>query len=378
MVLSAGLIGYGKRGEVLARIIREHVPEIEIVGVADPDQERRKHASFRHKIVASEKYTFATAQELFDKFIPAVSIIATNPPQHCELAVMAAERGCHIFCEKPLALSPDEADRMVAAARKAGVVSAVDFETTFADAFHVLEAYIGSEGFGTLYRFEAIDKGRPPAYDLEECTPHFLQALMHLTHSRPVEVFGRVIVDGRNATLDDVKLVSELYPAGRSHGIGMRADSIEATYRFENGVLAHLFLHGLDMDFLMRAGRDTPPGSEFMALVCYGTRGQIKWHQTSTGSVYVKNVPHDLLDEMQWRPVPSMWRADSDWVMPTARLLRDFVGAIHDPLRETRPRVSIGAASLVLDMTLGVYASHLAGRPVALPLVERRHPLAAR
>lgn len=109
MVLRAGLIGYGKRGEVLARIIRERVPEVMIVEVSDPDIER---------IVAAHNVGYkgwTVSKHLFDAVQLDMAIIATNPPQHCELVVTAAEHDCHIFCEKPLALSPEEADRMVAA-----------------------------------------------------------------------------------------------------------------------------------------------------------------------------------------------------------------------------------------------------------------------
>ncbi len=364
---TAGILGYGERGETLAKIIREYVPDIRLVAAADPAEARRK------KAVRSGLAGYASAEDLFKRVRPQIVVIATNPPQHCEQVLMAAEYGCHIFCEKPLALSPEEADRMVTAVHKAGVVSTVDFETVFAGSFGVLKTQLHQEGFGKLLRIDATDKGRPPAYDIETCMPHFLHLMMVLTGSAPVEVFGRIMVDGRKATLGDVVPINELYPQGRTHDIGMRADTIEASYLFANGLTARFFLSRLDEQYVVAAGRIAKPGSEFMHLVCYGTRGQVKFHQTSTGYVFRKRVPQDTLAVMDWEPVYKPANPDPAWLEPTARLMQNFVDAIgRDWLAVV---ATIEDAARVVDQTYGIYASHLAGRPVRLPLEERKHPL---
>ncbi len=367
MVLTAGIIGYGERGKTLEKVIRENVPGVAILGIADPSTDQQKVA------ILNGLVAYASAEELLAKRRPQIAIIATNPPLHCEQVLTAAEHGCHIFCEKPLALSPDEADRMVAAVRKAGVVCTVDFETVFADSFAVLRVELGREAFGKLIRFDAVDKGRPPAYDIETCMPHFLHAFMVLTGSKPVEVFGRVIVDGRKATLDDVVPINALYPQGRTHDIGMRADTIEASYLFADGTTVRYFLAELDEAYVVAAGkRAKKAGSEFMNFVCCGTRGQVKFHQTSTGFVYRKSVPQDTLSAMDWELVYAPPNPDPTWVVPTTRLVQDFVDAI---VAGREPLAPIEDAAAVVDQVCGIYASHLAGRPVMLPLEERKHPL---
>lgn len=366
MTFTAGILGYGERGKTLEKVIREHVQEVRLVAAADPAVERREEAA-RSGLAAYE-----SAEELFEKARPQIAVITTNPPQHCEQVLMAAEHGCHIFCEKPLALSPEEADRMVASVRRAGVLCTVDFETIFADSFEELRRQLQREEFGELIRFDAVDKGRPPAYDIETCMPHFLHAFMVLTGSRPVEVFGRVIADGRRATLADVVPISELYPKGRTHDIGMRADTIEATYLFESGVTVRYFLAELDEAYVIEAGKQAKPGSEFMHFIGCGTRGQVKWHQTSTGYVYAKPVPQDTLSVMDWQLVCAPEKPDPAWVVPTARLVQDFVEAIA---RGRKPLTSIEDAAAIVDQVYGIYASHLIGRPVRLPLEERKHPL---
>jgi predicted dehydrogenase len=370
MGLETAIIGYGERGEVLANIIRKHVPELEVLMVVDPDPLRRNLAN-RNGLAA-----FENKEDLFDRRMPDVKavVIASDPPLHCSHVLMAAKYGCHIFCEKPHALSPDESDQMVAAVHEAGVVCTIDFETIYADAFRAFEAQLHTEEFGKLIRIDATDKGRPPSYDIETCAPHYFHAVQRLIGARPIECFARVKVDGRRAGREDIVPIAELYPQGRSHDIGIRAHTIEASYEFENSdVVVRFFWAELDEQYVVDAGMSAnKPGSEFMKLVAYGTRGQVKFHQTSTGSVYVKHVPEDTLAAMQWEMVYPLSNADPTWVVPTTRLIQDFVEAIktgRDPV------CNIEDAAMTVDMAYAIYASHFAGKPVKLPLEDRRHPL---
>ncbi len=166
--------------------------------------------------------------------------------------------------------------------------------------------------------------------------------------------------------------MNDLYPQGRTHDIGMRADTIDASYLFKNGITSRFFLAQLDEAYVIEAGKRAKPGSEFMHFIAYGTRGQVKFHQTSTGYVYRKPVPQDTLSVMGWESVYAPTKPDPTWVVPTTRLICDFVEAITSG-RE--PVATIEDAAAVVDQTYGIYASHLAGRPVKLPLEDRRHPL---
>ena len=58
--------------------------------------------------------------------------IATPPDTHASLAIEACEAGRHVVCEKPFALDADEAERMLAAAERAGVTHLVGHEFRWA------------------------------------------------------------------------------------------------------------------------------------------------------------------------------------------------------------------------------------------------------
>jgi predicted dehydrogenase len=63
---------------------------------------------------------------------PDVVSVCSPNRFHFEHVMAALEAGCHVMCEKPPAMTPQEADRMRMAARKAGKVLAYDFHHRFA------------------------------------------------------------------------------------------------------------------------------------------------------------------------------------------------------------------------------------------------------
>jgi myo-inositol 2-dehydrogenase / D-chiro-inositol 1-dehydrogenase len=89
------------------------VPEIEVVAVADTVSERAAEAARR----APQARAVDVDALLGDGSVEAVAV-CTPPATHAELAVAALDAGKHLFLEKPLALSLEEADRI--AERAAG------------------------------------------------------------------------------------------------------------------------------------------------------------------------------------------------------------------------------------------------------------------
>lgn len=63
---------------------------------------------------------------------PDVVSVCSPNRFHFEHVMAALEAGCHVMCEKPPAMTPQEADEMRIAARKAGKVLAYDFHHRFA------------------------------------------------------------------------------------------------------------------------------------------------------------------------------------------------------------------------------------------------------
>ncbi|MDE2889333.1 MAG: Gfo/Idh/MocA family oxidoreductase, partial [Gemmatimonadota bacterium] len=83
-----------------------------LVGVCDLVPERLARASRQFEAAG-----FRDAEAMLEKAKPDVVSIATLPSNHRDLAVMCLEAGCHVLCEKPVAMNAGEARDMVHAAK---------------------------------------------------------------------------------------------------------------------------------------------------------------------------------------------------------------------------------------------------------------------
>ena len=86
---------------------------VELVGIADPVI--AKASAIADRVGAT---AVASLDDLLAAGVDAVSI-CTPTPTHCELTLAALAAGVHVLCEKPIAYTLDDADRMVAAADSA-------------------------------------------------------------------------------------------------------------------------------------------------------------------------------------------------------------------------------------------------------------------
>jgi predicted dehydrogenase len=87
-----------------------------------------------------------------------VVTIATPSGSHLEPALAAAKAGKHVVCEKPLEITLERCDRMIAACRKAGVTLAGLFPARAAEASQILKRTVDSGRFGRLTLCDAYVK----------------------------------------------------------------------------------------------------------------------------------------------------------------------------------------------------------------------------
>ena len=109
--LRVGVIGLGM-GRAHIEGYRSH-PGAEVVAIADPNEQRLKDAGDRYSIPGR----YADAPSMLRREKLDVVSVATPNKFHKPLAIAALEAGCHVLCEKPMAMNATEARAMLAAAR---------------------------------------------------------------------------------------------------------------------------------------------------------------------------------------------------------------------------------------------------------------------
>jgi UDP-N-acetylglucosamine 3-dehydrogenase len=160
-ILKAGIVGAGGRAQAHARGMRA-TADLELVAAAEVVPE--KLAAFGQTWEVSGLY--ATCEEMLERERLDVVTVCTRNHQHVEPTIAAAEAGVRaIFCEKPLALSLGEADRMIAACARAGAPLCVDHSMRFEANYLHLKELIDDGAIGELLTVTVLAHG-----DLGELT----------------------------------------------------------------------------------------------------------------------------------------------------------------------------------------------------------------
>ncbi len=120
--IRVGIVGVGIRGRMYAGICRD-LPGAELAGVCDISEPARSGATQRLGVAA-----FDSADRMCREVSPDAVVVATPDFAHVAPAVAAAQAGCHLLIEKPLAMSLDDAGAICRAVDQAGVSAMVAFE----------------------------------------------------------------------------------------------------------------------------------------------------------------------------------------------------------------------------------------------------------
>ena len=157
--IGVGMLGYAFMGKAhshamlnIAHMMYPPPAVPRLVGIAGRDEQAVAEAARRYGY--NGYYTDWRAMldnddiQLFDNGGPNDT--------HADPCILAAERGKHILCEKPLARTADEAQSMVEAVQKAGVKNMVAFNYRFVPAIRQIRKLIDSGLLGQIYHFRAV------------------------------------------------------------------------------------------------------------------------------------------------------------------------------------------------------------------------------
>lgn len=149
-MLRLAVIGVGYWGTKLARVAAA-TPGAQLVAVVDSDADRRAAAASTHPGV---RMTADPHEVALAPGIDAV-VIATPAATHAALAHDALAAGKHVLVEKPLAIDPADADRLVAVAARMRQTLMVDHTFVYAGAVRRLRELLGDGAIGEVLAVES-------------------------------------------------------------------------------------------------------------------------------------------------------------------------------------------------------------------------------
>ncbi|MEK5038130.1 Gfo/Idh/MocA family protein [Sporosarcina sp. FSL K6-3457] len=162
-ILRVGIIGAGG----IARDV--HIPSylnngnrVEIVAIADVAVERAQEVADKFAI----PHVFDSYQEMLGNVeLDAVSVCVPNK-FHAAATIAALEAGCHVLCEKPPAMTVEEAEQMIKAANDAEKILTYGFHYRYRPEVEVAKSFIDAGEMGNIYsaRVHAIRRRGIPGW----------------------------------------------------------------------------------------------------------------------------------------------------------------------------------------------------------------------
>jgi predicted dehydrogenase len=158
-VLGIGMLGYAFMGKAHSNAFKT-IPYMmyppaaipRLVGIAGRNQEAVEAAAKRY----GYENAYTDWRSLIDN--PDIQVFDNGGPNdaHAEPCIAAAQAGKHVFCEKPLARTAEEAKSMLDAVQKAGVKHMVAYNYRFVPAIAQAKKLIESGALGRIFHFRAI------------------------------------------------------------------------------------------------------------------------------------------------------------------------------------------------------------------------------
>jgi predicted dehydrogenase len=293
--IGVGVIGFGWMGRVHAQAyarVRHHFPDLglvpELVAVADEVPGRAEEAA--------AQFGFATARRNWRELLedPRVQAVSVTVPNwlHREIGVAVAQAGRHLWIEKPVGLTTDDARAVCAAVQVAGMQSAVGFNYRNAPAvalagemlaageigqvtharFHFLSDYAASPEGALTWRYERARGGSGVLGDLAS---HAVDLVHHLLGDIASVVADTAIFLPERARPAGVT-AGHARAAGGEMGAVENDDYVSALLRLASGARV-----------VLEASRVAVGEQNTYGFEVHGTTGALSWDFRRMGELSV-------------------------------------------------------------------------------------------
>ncbi|QCT01615.1 oxidoreductase domain-containing protein [Paenibacillus algicola] len=281
------VIGLGHMGKhMIHRLLPQFKGQIELSAICDSHEERLRREAAE---IADSPRLYTDYRQLLNETELDMVYIAVPPSLHENVAKIAFEKGLHVFCEKPLANSLEEARVMTALAERSGKIHAVHFSLPLDPAVLKMKALLKERAIGAIagmnlflefpqwpraWQHNAWITSRQQGGYLLEVGIHWIQMIQ--------QVFGPIThVQSQVTFPEDASQCESL---------------VRAVLRLEDGTDIQL------------SGTDRREGDERVSLVIHGEEGRIaleNWRDLQLGGPAEAEMQPVPLDDVS-SPLPML------------------------------------------------------------------------
>ncbi len=354
-----GRTGRGDYGHGLD-VVWSGIDQVQVVAVADEDDKGRAAAAKRLKAPNA----YADYRRMLEKERPQIVSVAPRWLDcHHEMVLACAEHGCHVFLEKPMCPTLDQADEMIAAFEKRGLKLAIAHQTRYSPTLEHVQRLIADGRFGDILELRGRGKEdrRGGGEDLMVLGTHIMD-LMRLFAGDAQWCFARVNEAGKPVTKNNVRDGAE--------GIGpLAGDEIHAMYRFSGATMGYFSTcrakHGAATRFGLQIF-----SSKGILTMTTGALPQVAFVEDPSWQPGASKAPWHTITSAGIDKPETL--SDAGQSLGNRLIALDLIRAIET---DTQPKGSLYDGRAALEMILAVYESHRLKGPVPLPLKNRVHPL---
>lgn len=291
---------------------------------------------------------YSDYKEMIEIEKPALVSIATESGLHAEIALYCIEKKINCIIEKPMAMSIEDADKIISLAEEKGVKVSACHQNRFNVAIQELRKAIESDRFGKLSHGSInVRWNRNRGY--------YDQAKWRGTWAQDGGCLMNQCIHGidllRWMMGDEVE---EVYGATRQHFHDyLEAEDVgTAVVKFKNGAVGTI-----------EGTVNVYPENLEETLYVFGEKGTVKIGGTSTNNIDVWNFSDETEEDSANKGLKE--QTSNVYGNGHTALFADVIDAINN---DRKPYVDAVAGRNALEMVLAIYKSQKTGLPVKLPL----------
>ena len=322
---------------------------LEIVGLCDIIPENIDKLLNKLNIDVNKYKKYTNYKEMLEKEKPELVAIATESGKHAAIALECLDAGVNLIIEKPIALSLEDADKIIEKANKKGLVVCANHQNRFNKSIQKIRQALEEKKFGKM-----------------------LYGTAHIRWNRGIDYYTQAPWRGTWAQ-DGGALMNQCI-----HNIDllrwMMGDNIEEVCAYTDN-LNHDYIEAEDLGLaivkfkngsygIIEGTTDIYPKNLEETLYLFGQKGTVK-----AGGKSVNIIEEWMFEDNSENP--------EDVKKNNSEMPKNVYGFGHTPLYKnvinainthTKPLVDAEAGRRALELVLAIYKSAAEGKPVKLPL----------